>query len=152
MPEANDALMNICLIYLTLCFENMVKMEQGNKIILVLGILAIAAGVLVIFEAASFQKKAIITEGKVVYVLGSSFKIQYFTKDGTEKIHRGSGKTHGYREGDSVTVWYRADNPDRVRFTDRKKVAKTLFIAGIVCILLGIYPLFQKKKENSAAL
>ena len=124
-------------------------MEQGNKIILVLGILAIAAGVFVIFEASSFQKKAKHTEDKVVHVLGSSYKIQYFTEDGTEKIYQGSGKTHGFREGNIVRVWYRTDNPDRVRFTDGKKGAKALFIAGIACILLGIYPLLLKKRNNS---
>jgi hypothetical protein len=126
-------------------------MEQGNKIILVLGILAIAAGVFVRFEASSFQKKAVPTEGKVVHVIGSSYKIQYFTDDGTEKIYQGSGKTHGFREGNSVRVWYRADKPERVRFSDGKKGAKTLFIAGTVCLLLGIYPLFMKKKVNSAS-
>lgn len=96
-------------------------MEQGNKIILVIGILAIALGIFVIFEASSFQKKARLTEGKVVYVLGSSYKIQYVTEDGTEKIKQGSGKTHGFREGDSAKVWYRIDNPDRVRLSDGKK-------------------------------
>ena len=123
-------------------------MEQGNKIILVLGILAIAAGVFVRYDASAFQEKAVLTEGKVVYVLGSSYKIQYFTGDGTEKIYQGSGKTHGFREGNSVSLWYRSNNPDRVRFSDGKKGAKTLFIAGIVCILLGIYPLFLKKKDT----
>jgi uncharacterized membrane protein HdeD (DUF308 family) len=126
-------------------------MEKGNKIVLILGFLAIVAGILVIFEASSFQKKAVLTEGKVVWVLGSSFKIQYFTDDGTEKIYRGSGKTHGFREGNNVSVWYRTDNPDRVRLSDGKKGAKTLFIIGIVCILLGIYPLFQKKKDITAS-
>jgi hypothetical protein len=33
----------------------MVNMEQGNKIILVLGILAIVAGAFVTFEASSFR-------------------------------------------------------------------------------------------------
>lgn len=126
-------------------------MEQGNKIILVLGILALAAGVFVIFESSSFLKTAVLTEGKVVHVIGSSYKIQYFTNDGTEKIYQGSGKTHGFREGNIVSVWYRTNNPDKVRFTDGKKGARTLFIAGIVCILLGIYPLFLKKKDNSAS-
>ncbi len=126
-------------------------MEQGNKITLVLGILAIAAGIFVLFNASSFQKKALITEGKVVHVLGTSYKIQYFTNDGTEKTYQGSGKTHGFREGDSVKVWYSTKNPDRVRFTDGKKGARTLFIAGVVCIIIGIYPLFLKKKDNSAS-
>jgi hypothetical protein len=126
-------------------------MEQGNKIILVLGILGIAAGVFVSFNASSFRKKAVLTEGKVVHVIGSSYKIQYYTADKTEKIYQGSGKTHGFREGNSVSVWYRADNPDRVRFSDGKKGAKTLFISGIVCILLGIYPLILKNKVPDAS-
>lgn len=125
-------------------------MEKGNKIILILGILAIAAGVFVFFEASSFQKKATLTNGKVVYVLGSSYKIQYYIEDGTEKNYRGSQKNHKYREGNSVSVWYKTNNPDKARISDGKKGAKNFFIAGAVCILLGIYPLFQKKKMNSA--
>lgn len=124
-------------------------MEKGNKIILVLGIVAIAAGILVIIEASSFQKKATLTEGKVVYVLGSSYKIQYFTQDGAEKIKQGSGKTHGYREGAKARVWYRTDNPDKARLSDGKKGGKNIIIGGFLCVLLGIYPLFQKKKGNA---
>jgi len=123
-------------------------MQKGNKILLVLGILAIVAGVLVHLEASSFQEKALQTEGKVVHVIGTSYKIQYFTKDGTEKIYQGSGKTHGYREGNTTQIWYRADNPDRVRLSDRKKESKTIFIVGVICILLGIYPLISKKKSS----
>jgi hypothetical protein len=127
-------------------------MEQGNKIILVLGILAITSGVIVRSDASSFQKKAILTEGKVVHVLGSSYKIQYFTADGTEKIYQGSGKTHGFREGNNVKIWYRIDKPERIRLSDGKKGSKTLYIAGVICIFLGIYPLFMKKKDNSTSL
>ena len=126
-------------------------MEQGNKIVLVIGMLAIAAGLFVKFEASSFIKKATLTEGKVVHVLGSSYKIQYFTADGTEKIYQGSGKTHGFREGNSVTVWYKTENPNRVRFSDGKKGSKTLFIVSAFCLLLGIYPLLMKKKGNTVS-
>lgn len=122
------------------------NMEKGNKIILLLGFLAIAAGLLIKFEASSFQKKAVLTEGRVVHVIGSSFRIRYLTADGIEKTYQGSGKTHGYHEGDIVKVWYKISNPNRVRFSDRKKESKTVIIAGIACILLGIYPLFMKKK------
>ena len=121
-------------------------MEKGNKIILVLGILAIVAGILVSREAAAFRKKAVMTEGRVVHVLGSSYTIQYFTEGGEEKNYRGSGKSHGFREGNVVKAWYRSDNPDRVRFSDGRKGGRILFISGVFCILLGIYPLFQKKK------
>lgn len=124
-------------------------MEKGNKIILVLGLLAIAAGVIVYYESSSFRVKATSTEGKVTHVLGSSYKIQYFTADGTEKFCQGSGKNHGFREGNTLTVWYSNDNPDRARFTDRNKVARVLIISGIVGMILGFYPLFMKKKEKN---
>lgn len=127
---------------------NHIIMQKGNVIILVIGILAIAAGIFVFFEAASFQKKSIFTEGKVVYVLGSSYRIQYFTEDGTEKIVRGSGKTHGFREGESAKVWYRTDNSDRARLTDGKRGGKRIIIAGAIAVMLGIYPLFQKRKPE----
>lgn len=123
-------------------------MQQGNKIILVLGILVIGAGFLVRQNYASFLEKSTLTEGKVVHVLGSSYRIQYFTSGGEEKIKYGSGKNHGYREGANVTVWYRNDDPDKARFSDGKKAVKWLFISGVVCILLGIYPLFMKKQTS----
>lgn len=125
-------------------------MEKGNKIILVLGTLAIVAAVFVKFEANSFLKKAVLTEGNVVHVLGSSYRIQYVIGDGTEKVYQGSGKTHGFREGNSVKVWYRTDNPDKIRLSDGKKGSRVLFSVGIVCFLLGFYPLVLKKKDGSA--
>ncbi len=127
---------------------NAFDMETGNKIILVLGILAIATGVFLRFNYASYLKKATLTEGKVVHVLGSSYKIQYFTGDGTEKTHQGSGKTHGYREGNTVKVWYRNDKPERIRLSDGRRGLIRLFGAGAACIALGVYPLFRKKKAS----
>ena len=124
-------------------------MEKGNKIILVLGVLAIAAGIFVRFNAAAFQKKAVLTEGTVIHVIGSSYNIRYITAEGTVKVYQGSGKTHGFREGDTVKAWYLIRNPDRVRFSDGKPGAKKMFIAGAICILLGVYPLFMKKEDAS---
>ena len=122
-------------------------MQQGNKIILILGIIAIAAGIFVFIEATSFQKKAVLTEGKVVHVLGSSYRIQYFTKDGQEKIKYGSQKNNRRREGDSANVWYLPENPDKARFTDGRRSGKNVIIAGAFCILLGIYPLLMRRKK-----
>lgn len=124
-------------------------MQQGNKIILILGIIAIAAGILIIVEASSYQKKARFTEGKVVYVLGSSFRIQYFTEDGTEKIKQASQKNNRRHEGDSANVWYLIENPDKARLSDGTKGGKKVIIAGVFGILLGIYPLFIRKKDTS---
>lgn len=124
-------------------------MEKGNKIVLVLGILAIAAAIFVYFEAKAYLEKAVLTEGKVVHVLGTTYRIQYYTSEGTEKIYYGSRKTHGLREGNTIKVWYRADNPDRARISDGKRGTRILFIIGVACLLLGISPLFLKKKGNS---
>jgi hypothetical protein len=126
-------------------------MQQGNKIMLVLGIIAIAAGIFVWFEASSFQKKAKLTEGKVVYVMGRTYRIRYVTEDGTEKIKQGSWKTNSFREGQSVKVWFRPDNPDRARLTDGKKGAKKILIIGGFAILMGIYPLLLRKKGPPGA-
>lgn len=124
-------------------------MEKGNKIILVMGVLAIGAGIFVKYDATKFQEKAVETEGKVVHVIASSYHIQYFTADGTEHIYKGSGKNHKYREGNTVKAWYHSEKPQKVRFTDGIKTARTIILAGIVCILLGIYPLFTRKREKT---
>jgi hypothetical protein len=100
-------------------------------------------------DVSSFLKKATLTEGKVLHVLGSSYRIQYFTGDGTEKIYEGSGKSHGFREGNPVSVWYRTDKPGRVRLSDGKKGSKRLYTTGVACIVLGVYPLFMKKKVKT---
>ncbi len=123
-------------------------MEKGNKIILILGILALATGIYLTCDDNAFKKKAVFTEGKVVYVLGSRYNIQYFTGDGTEQTLRRSQKTHGYHEGDIVSVWYRNDKPGKARLSDAGKGSKKLFITGAFCILLGVYPLFQKMREK----
>ncbi|MCU0457080.1 MAG: hypothetical protein MUE74_12320 [Bacteroidales bacterium] len=124
-------------------------MQQGNKIILVIGIIAIAAGIFVYSEASSFQKKAVLIEGKVIYVLGSSYRIAFNTEDGTEKVIEGSWKNNRLREGQGRDVWYLPDNPDKARITNGKKGGKKIVLAGVVCILLGVYPLFVRKRETA---
>jgi hypothetical protein len=124
-------------------------MTKGNFIMLILGIIVIGAGIFVYFEASSFQKGARLTEGKVVHVIGSSYSIQYVTDNGTVKTKKGSGKTHGFREGAGAKVWYRIDDPDRARLSDGKKGSRKIIIAGAFCILLGLSPLFLKKKGST---
>ena len=123
-------------------------MQQGNKLILAFGILAIAAGIFIWFEASSFQKKATMTEGKVVYVMGSTFRIQYVTEEGIEKIKQVSQKNNRRREGEKTNVWYLTDNPDKVRISDGMRGGRIVFIAGVFTVLLGIYPLFDRKKRT----
>lgn len=121
-------------------------MEKGNKIILVMGIIAMAAAVFSYFESSAFHGKASETQGRVVHVLGSSYRISYTTAEGNELVYQGSGKTHGFREGDAVNIWYRNDKPAKVRFNNSHKGAKMLGGIAAFCIIMGLYPLFLRKK------
>lgn len=125
-------------------------METGNKIILVIGILAIGVGILVKYNSAAFQEKAVKTDGKVVHTLSSSYHIQYFTTEGTEHLYKGSQKNHKFREGNTLTIWYNSEKPDKIRLSDGKKTTRSILIAGFVCLLLGIYPLFTRRKANAS--
>ncbi|HCE57610.1 MAG TPA: hypothetical protein DER09_07295 [Prolixibacteraceae bacterium] len=121
-------------------------MLKGNKIVLVLGLITLAAGIFVFSREFSFRKKAVQTEGVVVSTIGSTFNVQYFTADGTEKVKRFSAKSNPYRAGDPKNVWYLPENPDRAKLTNDTKGGKTLLKVAFVCLLLGVYPLFIKKK------
>lgn len=124
-------------------------MQKGNKIILIIGIIAIAAGIFVYSEASSFQNKAVLIEGKVIHVLGSSYKIGFITNEGTEEVIEGSWKNNRLREGQVRNVWYLPDNPDKARITDGKKGGKKILLTGVFCILLGVYPLFVRRKKTA---
>lgn len=123
-------------------------MKPGNKIVLVIGIIVLLAGSFVLSRELSFRKNALQTEGKIVSTLGSTFHVQYFIADGTEKVKRFSAKTNPYRAGDTKNVWYLPDNPDRARLSNDISGGKTLIISGLFCLLLGVYPLFMKKTKT----
>ena len=123
-------------------------MKQGNKIILVLSIIAFAVGIFVISKELSFRKNAVQTEGKVVSTLGSTFDVQYFTADGIEKTKRFTAKMNTNRAGDAKKIWYLPDNPDKAKLSNGTDGGRPLIIAGLVCVLLGVYPLFMKKKTS----
>lgn len=124
-------------------------MKSGNKIILVIGIIALAVGSFVLSRELSFRKNALQTEGTVISTLGSTFHVQYFTTDGTEKVKRFTAKMNPYRAGDTKNVWYLPDNPDRARLSNDISGGKTLIILGLFCLLLGVYPLFMKKTKTT---
>lgn len=125
-------------------------MEKGNKIMLIFSAIAFAASVFFYYESSSYQKKAVQTEGQIIDCRMSSYNVRFFTQENVEKIKYVSRKNHKHHEGDIVNVYYRADNPDKVRFTDGKKEVRTFIIVGVICFLLGIYPLFLKKKVSSS--
>jgi len=124
-------------------------MKSGNKIVLIIGVIALVVGSFVISSELSFRKNSLQTEGKIVSTLGSTFHVQYFTADGTEKVKRFTAKMNPYRTGDTKNVWYLPDNPDRVRLSNEPDSGRTLIISGLFCLLLGVYPLFIGKTKST---
>lgn len=124
-------------------------MLKGNKIALVLGLIGLAAGIFVFRSELTLRKKAVQTKGIVVSTLGSTFDVQYVVVDGTEKVKRFSTKSNHNRAGDPKNVWYLPENPERAKLTNDTKGGRTLLQFAIVCLLLGVYPLFMKKKETA---
>lgn len=124
-------------------------MLKGNKIALVLGLIALVAGIFVFRSELTFRKKAVQTQGVVISTLGSTFDVQYAIVDGTEKVKRFSTKSNHNRAGDPKNVWYLPENPERAKLTNDTKGGRTLLQFAIVCLLLGVYPLFMKKKETA---
>lgn len=124
-------------------------MLKGNKIALVLGLIGLVAGIFVFRSELTFRKKAVQTQGVVISTLGSTFDVQYVVVDGTEKVKRFSTKSNHNRAGDPKNVWYLPENPERAKLTNDTKGGRTLLQFAIVCLLLGVYPLFMKKKETA---
>lgn len=124
-------------------------MNKGNIILLVICILALAAGIAVYLEASAFQKSAKITEGTVVRSEISYYYVQYFSDDGAERIYRGSHtKNKKYRTNDKLKVFYQADNPDKARITDGVKTGKTIIIVAILLLLLDLYLIYSNRKKS----
>ena len=81
-------------------------MKQGNKIVLLIGIIALLAGSFVLSRELSFRKNAVQTRGVVISTLGSAFDVQYIISDGTETAKRFTAKVNHNRAGDPKNVWY----------------------------------------------
>lgn len=141
--------MLILLVYNHPPVSKFIRMKPGNKIVLIIGIIALVAGSFVISRELSFRKNALQTEGKVVSTLGSTFNVQYFTADGTEKVKRFTAKMNHYRAGDIKNVWYLPDNPDRASLSNDLSGGRTLIISGLFCLLLGFSPLLMKKTKTA---
>jgi hypothetical protein len=115
-------------------------MKQGNKILLVLSLIAIIAGMAIFFEASSWQKKCKVTEGIVTARDTRYYTVKFKSDDGIEHSYKGlQSKNKKYYIGDKFKVFYQADNPENARFHDGKKGGRTIIIVGILMLLLDIY-------------
>jgi hypothetical protein len=121
-------------------------MNKGTKILLVLCLIAIIAGIAVIFEASAFQKNAKITEGIVENSRMSSFHVIYASDDGVKHDLYVSRKNNGLNDGEKIKVFYRIDNPDKARINNGKKGGKKIIIIAFVMLLFDFYMIYNNKK------
>jgi hypothetical protein len=122
-------------------------MNQGTKILLVLCLIAMVAGVAVYFEASAFQKKAKVTEGIVANSRISSYHVIYTSDDGVEHDMHISTKSHSHHDGDKIKVFYRIDNPEKARITDGIRGGKKIVIIAFVMLLFDLYMIYTNKKR-----
>jgi hypothetical protein len=122
-------------------------MNKGTKILLVLCLITIIAGIAVIFEASAFQKKAKVTEGIVENSRLSSFHVIYTSDDGVKHDLYVSRKNNGLNDGEKIKVFYRIDNPDNARINNGKKGGKKIIIIAFVILLFDFYMIYNNKKN-----
>jgi hypothetical protein len=125
-------------------------MKTGNKILFVLCAIAIIAGVIIYFEASAFQKTAKTSVGTVVNSSLSRYEIKFISDDGVERTYYGihGSKGRKRRDGESVKVFYKADNPDVIRISDGVKTGKNVVKIGIVMLLFNILSVYFDRKRT----
>lgn len=122
-------------------------MYKGNLILLVICLIAMAAGTAVFFEASAYQKKAKVTVGTVNDRRISSYHVIYKSDDGAEHNMYVSAKNNKYNDGEKIKVFYQPNNPDNARITDGKKVGKVIIIIAFVMLLLDFYLIYVNRKK-----
>lgn len=122
-------------------------MNKGTKILLVLCLVTIIAGIAVYFEASAFQKKAKVTEGIVENSRISNFHVIYTSDDGVKHDLYVSRKNNRLKDEEKIKVFYRIDNPDNARITNGKKGGKKIIIIAFVMLLFDFYMIYKNKKN-----
>jgi hypothetical protein len=122
-------------------------MNKGTKILLVLSLIGIVAGIAVYFEASEFQKKAKVTEGIVENRRISSFHVIYSSDDGVKHDLYISQKNNRLNDGDKVKVFYRMDNSTNARINDGKKGGKKIVIISIVLLLFDFFMMYNNRRN-----
>jgi hypothetical protein len=122
-------------------------MNKGTKILLVLCLIAIVAGIAVFFEASAFQKKARVTEGIVENSRMSSFHVIYSSDDGVKRDLYVSRKNNRLNDGEKIKVFYSIDNPDNARINNGKKGGIKIIIIAFVMLLFDFFMIYNNKKN-----
>jgi hypothetical protein len=127
-------------------------MKKGNKIFFVLCAVTLIAGIILYLEASAFQKNAKITAGTVINSGLSRYEVSYVSDDGITRIHKGvqSSKGRKYHDGEEIKVFYRNDNPDKMRITDGVRSGKKVVKIGIIMVLFNVLSVyFDRKRAKS---
>jgi len=128
-------------------------MKLGNKLLFVICAIAIVTGIIIYFEASSFQKSARITEGIIVNSDITYYYVQYTSDDGVERTFRGAQKKNGKRrENEKVKIFYQSDNPDKARVTDGVKGGRKVIIFSVLLLVVNIVSVYQDKSRNKSAV
>lgn len=124
-------------------------MNKGNIIFGVLGLVAIASGILVYMEGSAFQKRAKVAIG--VAEFGIRPKVRYKTDTGEERVYQSSSsKGNKFHTGDKVKVFYLEDEPGKARVTDGRKGGKKIIVVGCVMLLFNIYLIVTGKAREKS--
>jgi hypothetical protein len=126
-------------------------MKSGNKIFFVLCALTIIVGFIIYLEASIYQKKSKITDGTVINTGISSYEIHYSSDDGVKRVYKGnhgSSKGWHYHDGDIVKVFYKADNPDKMRYSDGVRFGRKVVIIGIIMLLSNLLLVYSNRKRT----
>ena len=128
-------------------------MKTGNKIFFVLCAITIIAGAIIYLEASIYQKKSKITDGTVINTGLSNYEIHYTSDDGVERIYKGnhgSSKGWNYHDGDIVKVFYKADNPDKMRFSEGVRFGKKVVKIGVIMLLFNLFLVYTDRKRTKS--
>jgi hypothetical protein len=127
-------------------------MKTGNKIFFVLCAITLMAGMIIYFEASAFQKAAKITTGTVINSGLSRYEISYASDDGITRTYKGvqSSKGRKFHDGDELKVFYKSDNPDKVRISDGVKSGKKILKIGIIMVLFNILSVYFDRKRTKS--
>ncbi|MBK7131641.1 MAG: DUF3592 domain-containing protein [Bacteroidales bacterium] len=126
-------------------------MNTGNKILLVICGITLAAGVIIYLEASAYQKTAKLTVGTVVNSGMSRYEIKYTSDDGIERNSQRTQSSKGrkYHDGDKVKVFYQVTDPDKCRITDGKRGGKKVVFWGFILLLFNLTMIYLNRKKET---
>lgn len=125
--------------------RSIVRMEIGNAFTVFFGLLFVAVGFYIYFEAGRFTKRAQETTGVVVdLVLSSRYQtpekfpvVRFRTAGGKEVVFK-SREHYNSEVGQTLAISYDPANPENARIGSLSSVRRWAFFFSALCILFGL--------------